>query len=264
MSGLRPETELVVQQSAHAFWTINLDDPLAAAPDMAGAKASDLARAVRQGLPVPPGFVIPVQCFPRGERYRNTGELRKAWARLSGNGARALAVRSSSTHEEGARGRYVSALDVKGWPEFLQAVTGVVASATGPATTAILVQPQLDLVSGGVLFGADPLEGRTDRVIVSAALGGPSALRDSQAATHYALNRRGKVVSVERDGGAPPEEPLTRPQLRTLVKLAARAAALFGGPQEIEFGFDREDALWLLQTRPLSSLTLPRARRPAS
>jgi phosphoenolpyruvate synthase/pyruvate phosphate dikinase len=252
-----------VQQSAHAIWTINLADPLAAAPDMAGAKASDLARAARHGLPVPPGFVIPVQCLG-GERYRNTGELRKAWVRLSGNGARALAVRSSSTHEEGAPGRYVSALDVKGWPEFLKAVKGVVESATGPATTAILVQPQLDLVSGGVLFGADPLEGRTDRAIVSAARGGPRALRDSQAATTYALNRRGKVVSLERDTGAPEEEPLTRPQLRTLVKLAARAAALFGGPQEIEFGFDGEGALWLLQTRPLSSLTLPRARRPAS
>ncbi|MVZ99245.1 hypothetical protein F8568_002345 [Actinomadura sp. LD22] len=253
-----------MQQSAHAFWTINLDDPLAAAPDLAGAKASDLARAVRHGLPVPPGFVIPVKCFVRGERYRNTGELRKAWARLSASGARALAVRSSSTHEEGAEGRYVSALDVKGWPEFLKAVTGVVASATGPATTAILVQPQLDLVSGGVLFGADPLESRTDRVIVSATLGGPRALRDSQAATTYALNRRGKVISLERDSGAPEEEPLAHPQLRALVKLAARAAALFGGPQEIEFGFDREGALWLLQTRPLSSLTLPRARRPAS
>nr|WP_241756301.1 PEP/pyruvate-binding domain-containing protein [Actinomadura sp. RB99] len=69
---------------------------------------------------------------------------------------------------------------------------------------------------------------------------------------------------MKRDTGAPEEEPLSRPQLRALVKLAARAAALFGGPQEIEFGFDREGALWLLQTRPLSSLTLPRARRPAS
>jgi phosphoenolpyruvate synthase/pyruvate phosphate dikinase len=253
-----------VQQSAHAFWTIKLDDPLAGAPDMAGAKAADLARAARHGLPVPPGFVIPVQCFPCGERYRNTSELRKAWARLSEHGALPLAVRSSSTHEEGAPGRYVSALDVRGWPEFLKAVTGVVDSATGPATTAILVQPQLDLASGGVLFGADPLEGRTDRVIVTAAAGGSRAFRDSQAATHYALNRRGKVVSLERDGGAPEEEPLTRPQLRTLVKLAARATALFGGPQEIEFGFDREGALWLLQTRPLSSVALPRARRPAS
>ncbi|MGI5324275.1 PEP/pyruvate-binding domain-containing protein [Actinomadura nitritigenes] len=253
-----------MQQSAHAFWTINLDDPLAAAPDMAGAKASDLSRAARNGLPVPPGFVIPVQCFPRGEHYRNTGELRKAWARLSGNGARALAVRSSSTHEEGALGRYVSALDVKGWPEFLKAVRGVVASATGPATTAILVQPQLELLTGGMLFGADPLESRAERVIVSAVLGGPRALRADQAATTYALNRRGKVLGIKRDTGAPEEEPLSRPQLRALVKLAARATALFGGPQEIEFGFDSEGALWLLQTRPLSSLTLPRARRPAS
>ncbi|MDL4818335.1 PEP/pyruvate-binding domain-containing protein [Actinomadura opuntiae] len=253
-----------MQQSAHAFWTINLGDPLAGAPHMAGAKASDLSRAVRHGLPVPPGFVIPVQCVPRGERYRNTGELRKAWARLSRNGTLPLAVRSSSTHAEGAEGRYVSALDVTGWPEFLKAVTGVVASATGPASTAILVQPQLDLVSGGVLFGADPLDRRGDRVIVSAAAGGPRAVRDSQAATRYALNRRGKVVSMERDGAAPEEEPLSRPQLRALVKLAARATALFGGPQEIEFGFDHEGALWLLQTRPLSSLTLPRARRPAS
>ncbi|WP_165975569.1 PEP/pyruvate-binding domain-containing protein, partial [Actinomadura rubrisoli] len=255
--------------STRVFWTINLDDPLATAPDRAGAKAANLARAARHELPVLPGFVIPVPCVASRERYVNTGELRAAWARLSRDGTRPLVVRSSSTQEDGAvssmAGRFVSVLDVRDWPAFLTAVDDVAASASAPGTMAVLVQPQLDAAAGGVMFGADPVDGRTDRVIVSAVPGGPQALVGGEAdGTRYALTRRGRIVAVERDDGPAGEDgadgssggqgPLTPLQLRSLARLAARAAAVFGGPQDIEFAFDHEGRLWLLQSRPVTAL----------
>ncbi|WP_278045377.1 PEP/pyruvate-binding domain-containing protein, partial [Actinomadura fibrosa] len=260
-------------QSTRVFWTINLDDPLATAPDRAGAKAANLARAASHGLPVLPGFVIPVQCAAARERYANTGELRSAWARLSRDGRRPLVVRSSSTIEDGAvssmAGRFLSVLDVRDWPAFRTAVDDVVASAAGSGTMAVLVQPQLDAAAGGVMFGADPVDGRTDRVIVSAVSGGPQALVGGEVdGTRYALTRRGRLVGVERDddpsggpdaGGraakdASVQGPLTAVQLRELARMASRAAAVFGGPQDIEFAFDRDGRLWLLQSRPVTAL----------
>ncbi|QFG23408.1 PEP/pyruvate-binding domain-containing protein [Actinomadura sp. WMMB 499] len=237
-----------------AFTTIGLDDPLATAPDRAGAKAANLARAASHDLPVLPGFVIPVQCLRRHERYADTHDLRAAWARLSRDGERALVVRSSSTLEDGAvssmAGRFTSVLDVAGWADFRRAVDEVAASATGPGTMAVLVQPQLDAASGGVMFGADPVDGRTDRVIVSAAPGGPQALVGGEVdGTRYDLTRRGRLVGAERDDG-----PLTPLQLRRLARLAARTAQVFGGPQDVEFAFGHDGRLWLLQSRPVTAL----------
>ncbi len=259
----------MVPHSTRVFWTINLDDPLATAPDRAGAKAANLARAARHGLPVLPGFVIPVPCVSLNERYGNIGELRAAWTRLSHDGERALVVRSSSTQEDGAvssmAGRFVSVLDVLGWSAFRRAVDEVAGSASGPGTMAVLVQPQLDAAAGGVMFGADPVDGRTDRVIVSAVPGGPQALVGGEVdGTRYCLTRRGRLVGVERDDGPTGEQgPLTSLQLRALARLAARAASVFGGPQDVEFAFDHEGRLWLLQSRPVTALAPLPPRRAA-
>ncbi|MFD0903577.1 PEP/pyruvate-binding domain-containing protein, partial [Actinomadura sediminis] len=242
-----------MQQSTRAFWTIGLDDPLATVPDRAGAKAANLARAATHDLPVLPGFVIPVP-MDRRERYADTHDLRAAWARLSHDGERALVVRSSSTLEDGdvssMAGRFTSVLGVAGWADFRRAVDEVAASAAGPGTMAVLVQPRLDAASGGVMFGADPVDGRTDRVIVSAAPGGPQALVGGEIdGTRYDLTRRGRLVAADRDDG-----PLTPLQLRRLAHLAARTAQVFGGPQDVEFAFGRDGRLWLLQSRPVTAL----------
>ncbi|MFE9437627.1 hypothetical protein ACFYO2_01200 [Streptomyces sp. NPDC006602] len=73
---------------------VPLDRPSAALPWLAGAKAANLARAARAGLPVLPGFVIP----PGGGG--DTVALRRAWDELSEGGTRPLVVRSSSPHED--------------------------------------------------------------------------------------------------------------------------------------------------------------------
>ncbi|WUP39821.1 hypothetical protein OHU10_37125 [Streptomyces europaeiscabiei] len=90
-------------------------------------------------------------------------------------------MRSSSPQEdrEGSSlaGRFDSVLDVRGWEEFRGAVRTVLDSARQPdgdsAPMAVLVQPMIRARVGGVLFGADPVAGRTDRMLVSAVRGGP-------------------------------------------------------------------------------------------
>ncbi|MBT2207371.1 hypothetical protein [Actinomadura sp. NEAU-AAG7] len=237
-------------ESTRVLWTIDLDDPLSTAPDRAGAEAAGLARAAQHRLPVLPGFVIPAQCValdgrapcedaaPRTRPYVNTHDLREAWARLSHDGARPLVLRPSPAREDGADPS--SAMEARDWSAFIKAAMAVAASAE--SGTAVLVQPRLDAEVAGVVLGADPVSGRTDRTVVSAVPG------DSR----YTLTRRGHVINVDRGGDTPAAgAPLTPSRLRTLARMAARAASVLGGPQEIEFAFDRDGRPWLLHSRRL-------------
>ncbi|KRV50403.1 hypothetical protein AQ490_15010 [Wenjunlia vitaminophila] len=248
------------------FALVDLHDARAADARLTGAKAANLATSARAGLPVLPGFVL----VPR-ERVATaaagTGAIRHAWRELSGNGARPLVVRSSSASEDTAlssmAGRFASVLDVTDWTAFREAVRTVVASA-GPHGTremAVLVQPMLRCRTGGVVFGADPVRGRTDRIVVSAVRGGPDALvSGAETGIRYRLTRRGRLLSSEP--GEPVGRRVLEPRgLRRLARLARSTARLFGGPQDVEFGFDFEDGLWLFQSRPITAMAATPPRR---
>ncbi|MFE0176454.1 PEP/pyruvate-binding domain-containing protein [Streptomyces sp. NPDC059002] len=253
---------------------LRLDDARAALAPLAGSKAAHLARAAGAGLPVLPGFVVPYGASGRAGAGGQAGqdpdeELRRAWCELSHDGALPLVVRSSSpqedTQESSLAGQFASVLDVRGWPEFLAAVRTVVASARRPdgtdAPMAVLVQPMLAARVGGVLFGADPVAGRSDRMLVSAVRGGPDTLvSGEQSGTHHWLGRAGRVLRTEPSGA---ERLLTAAELRRLARLARRARKVFGGPQDIEFGFaEGSGRLWLFQSRPITAMA-PRPPRRA-
>ncbi|GAA0588308.1 PEP/pyruvate-binding domain-containing protein [Streptomyces crystallinus] len=241
---------------------VALDDPAALLPLSAGSKAANLARAAAAGLPVLPGFVIPDHAGDDAEA------LRHAWRELSHDGTAPLVVRSSSpqedTQESSLAGQFASVLDVRGWPAFRAAVRTVLDSADRPDGTrvpmAVLVQPMLDARVGGVLFGADPVEGRLDRMLVSAVRGGPDALvSGEQDGTSYHLTRSGRRLRPTPPHPAG-EHLLTRTELHRLARLARQVEKLFGGPQDMEFSFDAAGRLWLFQARPITAMTARPAR----
>ena len=236
-----------------------------------GAKAANLGRAMAAGLPVLPGFVLSTEAvellgagagFDDSRRVRE--ELAVAWAMLSDNGRRPLVVRSSSPVEDQSgssmAGLFSSVVGVGDWFAFLAAINSVAQSAARPgkqadaaAPMAVLVQPHLEPRLAGVLFGLDPLTGRTDRRVVAAVEGGPQALVSGEVdGTRYLLGPRGRLVDV--DG---PRLDLRSGHRRALAALARRAAAVFGGPQDVEWALAADGRLWLLQARPVTAAATP-------
>lgn len=245
------------------LWVLPLDDERAGDPARAGAKAAALARATRAGLPVLPGFAVTtaataVARFPAHLPKSLETELRWAWCALTDSGSHSVVVRSSSVVEDGASssmaGMFESHLDVRGWDGFLDAVAAVLASAKSvpgidTAAMAVLVQPMLTPRFGGVLFGADPVTGRTDRTVLAAVPGGPDRLVSGEVdGARYELSRRGRVISSDR-----PLAGIGRAQRRALVGLAARVAEVFGGPQDVEWAIDHDGRAHLLQSRPITA-----------
>lgn len=123
---------------------VPLDDPAAADPALAGAKAARLARLRAAGLPVPDGFVLllpPDEGRPAEPDARDA--VLAAYRELAGRAgvaAPVVAVRSSATFEDGPRasaaGLLLTVLGVHGADDLLAAVERCRASGSGDAVRA--------------------------------------------------------------------------------------------------------------------------------
>jgi rifampicin phosphotransferase len=250
---------MLSQESTVPRWVFGLDDPATTDPDVAGTKGAALALARRAGIRVLDGFVISTDAAAAWRGADDPpawllDDLHRDWVRLTIEHPSVI-VRSSSPIEDTSTssmaGQFRSVLDVASWEELLEAVPKVIASSNG-APMAVLVQPFLQPACGGVLFGADPVTGRRDRLVVAAVPGGPDKLvSGAVTGTQFSLSTRGRLLEAP---GPLPEGVSRRSRRKAFVRLAAATARLFDGPQDIEWALDSDGRLVLFQSRPISAV----------
>jgi rifampicin phosphotransferase len=244
--------------------------------DLVGGKAAALGGLIRAGERVPAGFCITTVAHDEvlasgglGEELRR--EILRAYERL---GAGPVAVRSSATAEDlpGASfaGQHETFLNVEGADELMRAVQGcwdslsspravtyraAVGVAEGPVRMGVVVQRMVDPAAAGVLFTANPITGCRTEMVVDAVAGlGDVVVDGSVDADHYVLD--GQPPAVAGGGCLGPE------QLELLRDAGERLQRRAGAPQDVEWAFDRDGTLWLLQSRPITTLfPLPRSER---
>ncbi|MDV2979748.1 UNVERIFIED_CONTAM: PEP/pyruvate-binding domain-containing protein [Actinomycetes bacterium ARC8] len=226
-------------------------------------------------------------------------ELGAAYGRL-GNGT-PVAVRSSATAEDLASasfaGQQETSLNVRGLVELATAVIGCWASLwtaramsyraregvePGQVRLAVVIQQMVEADAAGVMFTANPANGRRDQTVISAAWGlGESVVSGTvttddvvvDAGTGSVLSRRTAdkdVMTVYAENGTR-EQPVAAARRREPVlddreaaELAGhgrRAAAHFGAPQDIEWA-RAGGKFFILQSRPITALPEPTADTP--
>jgi pyruvate,water dikinase len=209
-----------------------------------------------------------------------------------------VAVRSSGVGEDAARasfaGQHDTFLFVRGEDSLLDAVRRCWASAFGAralayralngldpleAEIAVIVQRMVMGDVSGVLFTANPLDGRRDEIVINATWGlgegivsgaldtdsfiVPKGAGSAARARMKIVEKPKKIAFDEKRGEGTceadvPEEDRTRPcltreEVKELVSLGERVEAYYGRPQDIEFAFSG-GALYLLQARPITTL----------
>jgi phosphohistidine swiveling domain-containing protein len=228
-----------------------------------GAKAAALAKATRAGLSTLPGWVLTTSfcdAIDAGDDVTTHTSVRDVFERAGGD-TQSLVARSSSVVEDAAEssmaGRFESVIGIVGFEAFVRAVL-VVLESRGRADAmdhpiAVLVQPLIEPRFGGVLFGVDPVSGRSDRRVVSAVLGGPEPLVSGQVdGSRFELDLSGKAVQTDTSRGPSlPKEVLVR-----LSHLSSRVEQVYGSPQDVEWAVGTDGALWLLQSRPVTTAIL--------
>ncbi|SKB35751.1 phosphoenolpyruvate synthase [Arthrobacter sp. 49Tsu3.1M3] len=227
-------------------------------------------------------------------------ELGAAYGRL-GDGNTAVAVRSSATAEDLASasfaGQQETYLNVRGTEAVAAAVIECWASlwtaramayrareGIEPDTVrlAVVVQQMVDAEAAGVMFTANPSNGRRDQTVISAAWGlGESVVSGSvttddvvvEAGSGRVLSRRTadkEVMTVYAERGTR-EQPVPATRRRQAVLDDRAAAELagygtliaehFGTPQDIEWARAGGE-FFILQSRPITALPEPAADIP--
>ncbi|PWR05506.1 pyruvate, water dikinase [Micromonospora acroterricola] len=238
---------------------IALSETTAAMVELVGGKAAGLGELIRRGERVPPGFCVTTEAHKLGVIPQ--AEIVAAYERLGGG---PVAVRSSATAEDlpdaSFAGQQDTVLNVTGAAELSAAIRTCWDSLHTPRATAyrnaraidhqavrmgVVVQRMITPAVAGVLFTANPVTGRRDEMAVDAAPGlGTTVVDGAAAVDHYVLDG-----ATRDDSGS-----LTSAQLAELRATGERVQGHFGRPQDVEWAFDGEGVLWLLQSRPITSL----------
>ncbi len=241
------------------MYVLALSEVTADMVDLVGGKAAGLGALIWQGERVPEGFCVTTEAHRSG--VVPEVEIIAAYQRL---GAGPVAVRSSATAEDlpdaSFAGQQDTVLGVTGTAELIAAVEKCWDSLHSDRATVyrdahgidqhevamgVVVQRMVTPTAAGVLCTANPLTGRRDEMVVDAAPGlGTAVVDGASAVDHYVLD------GVARDQTG----CLTSAHLDLLRAAGERLAGHFGRPQDVEWAIDADDVLWLLQSRPITSL----------
>jgi pyruvate,water dikinase len=264
-------------------------DPRCRMVELTGGKGASLATMTAEGLPVPPGFVITSVAFGAAVSQEPlTGAMRRGdveaartlvaaaqppreliareYAELTG----LVAVRSSACAEDSDGASYAGQQEtflntdgleavlhnvVQCWLSFFTDRAVFYRQEKGSledVAMAVVVQQMVDSQKSGVLFTVDPVHGRRDRMVVEAARGlGEAVVSGEVTPDNYALSREGvvkksKVVQRER--------VLSDDDCIALARMGRKLAELHGVPQDVEWAFDADGDLYLLQSRPITTI----------
>jgi pyruvate,water dikinase len=197
------------------------------------------------------------------------------------------AVRSSAVGEDGRMsfaGQFDTVLDVS--PEALapayrkvlasryndHAVLYRLAGGFTEADTpmAVLVMPMVEARAAGVLYTCDPRDKTADRMLIDAVEGLAGEMVRGEAAATTVLARRSRPGELETPshpaalaGPGPAGSPLTAGDVKALVETGLKLEAHRGRPLDIEWVLTREDALRIVQCRPLRTVDDKMTAAPA-
>ena len=252
-----------------------------------GGKAASLAKSLRAGLPVPPGFALSpeiVEAVFEGDAAALM-HLRLEFTSLAGP----CAVRSSAIGEDSDQasfaGQHITVLNVRHEDDVAGAVLKVRESAYTESALAyrrtlgldatprigVVVQRMIEPDCAGVMFTKNPLNGANERVIEASWGLGEAVVAGLVVPDNYAVDQEGYVLRRtpgEKDialrpavGGGTVEETvpddlvtvlcLTDDMLARLHELAARCESFFGPGLDIEWAFSG-GRLYLLQCRAMT------------
>jgi pyruvate,water dikinase len=212
-----------------------------------------------------------------------------------------VAVRSSATAEDlpfasfaGQQDTYLNVVGIEAvleavrncwaslWTDRAVAYRAALGIAPHEVALAVVIQRMVDAAAAGVMFTANPLTGRRREAVIDAAPGlGEAVVSGAVNPDHFVVDpQNGRILErklgdkrvmvrplpgggteTQDLAGSAEASSLTDGQALELAALGLQAERHFGSPQDTEWAIDTGGALWLTQSRPITTLyPIPESR----
>jgi len=194
---------------------------------------------------------------------------------------KSVAVRSSATAEDlpeaSFAGQQETFLNIRGEQDLLDAIKKCWASLwtaraiayrmknnidQNTVALAVVVQEMVDAEAAGILFTANPMNGRHDEMVINAAWGLGEAIvgdKTTGAVKKYDIGEK-TVITVLTESGTDPLEDvrgrsrvLTDADIKALVDIARRIESYYGSLQDIEWCYAKGN-IYIVQSRPITTM----------
>jgi len=256
----------------------SLLSPTAIDVSLFGAKAANLAKAAQLGFKVPEGLAVSRLCVKSD--FAVIAQI------IMDELSVPLAVRSSGVNEDSATtafaGAFETKLGVRSTVDLVDAFTNVKNSGNlvgkgygeivPPEQIAVLVQRMVNATRAGVAFSRDPTTGES-KVIIDSNYGlGKSVVDGAVTPDSIEYTNDGNIktfvgrksikitlsdTGIHEQNTSPDESKLcslTDTEIKEIAELAQNVERDLKFPADIEWAFDTDGFLWLLQARPITTI----------
>jgi pyruvate,water dikinase len=259
---------------------VSLMSHIATDASLFGAKAANLAKATQLGFTVPEGLAV--------SRLYSEFDFSHGVQKIIDKLTAPVAVRSSATKEDSGNqafaGQFETRLGIRtnvdlitafkvvknsGYSEHLRKYHG---EAIPPNHIAVLIQRMVDATRAGVAFSRDPVTGE-EKVIIEGNYGLGKSVVDGDVtpdSIEYTsdevfttfIGRKSIQINLSNDGINTQPTPLadsercslTNKEIIEIASLTRKVELELGFPADIEWAFDSDGVLWLLQARPITTI----------
>ena len=262
-----------ISKEAAKNYAVNLYDAKLYGNSLVGGKAINLSKLKSRGYNVPHGYVL-TTAFCGGllesSKVDRSKVLPLVLEVLRGVGLskeKIYAVRSSANVEDGKQfsfaGQFESFLFVS-YDQVAEKVVDVVESSFSTAVEkyakeakgseeikmAVIVQEMIDAEKAGVVFGKDIQTNNPDLVVIDAGEGVAEGVVEGTSETQRIVYSKSKdefhFSGVKKD-----KNILDRYEIDALVEMNQGLEQLMGELQDVEWAIDKEDNIWIIQSRSL-------------
>lgn len=232
--------------------------------NLVGGKGASLGEMVKAGIPVPPGFVITTEAFQKN----NDEEILQAFDYL---GSDKVAVRSSAVAEDSLQASWAGQLETylnvsrenliskvkECWnsikTERALVYAGVQNLSDDQLLVAVVVQKMVDSQAAGVMFTVNPVSKDRNEIMIESVLGlGESLVQGLVTPDNFIIDK--ESLEVKSKDLQNSEQSITDESIKRLANLGKSIENHYGSPQDIEWAIDKQGKIWILQSRPVTTL----------
>lgn len=259
-----------------------------------GGKGASLGEMLGAGFPIPPGFVVVAELSKKfidgNVSAKVIDEILKAFDSL---GASRVAVRSSAIAEDSSQaswaGQLESYLNVdrenliikikECWKSIRTERAVQYASqqnlSRDQLLVAVVVQAMIASETSGVMFTLNPVTNDQSEIMIEAGLGLGEMIvqglitpnnfildkktlkiksRDIQSQDKMLVFKDGKNIEIFVPENKKDKQAVSDDLIKKLGEIATKIESHYGIPQDIEWAIDSVSKIWILQSRPVTTM----------